>query len=98
MTAISQFKIAATLLDMLFSVIDERRVPCQLSVRKLLYLHFVQMAAIFNFKMTVALPALFSVIEHTNIPVNVSWFLSPISGGSRHFAKWGAFNVVHFGI
>ena len=31
-----------------------------LSVRTMLYLHFVQMAAILNFTMTPALPALFS--------------------------------------
>ena len=66
MAAISEFKMAATLLDMQFSMIDRCRLHCQLSLRKLLYLHFVQMAAIFNFKMTAALPVLFSVIEHTN--------------------------------
>ena len=39
-----------------------------------LYLHFVlvQMAAIFNFTMTAALPVLFSIIEHTKIHVHVS--------------------------
>ena len=39
-----------------------------------LYLHLVlvQMAAIFNFTMTAALPVLFSVIEHTKIHVHVS--------------------------
>ena len=53
--------MAATLLDMQFSMIDKCRLPCQLSLRKLLYLHFVQMAVIFNFTMTVALPALFTL-------------------------------------
>ena len=33
---------------------------------------FVQMAAIFNFTMTAALPVLFSVIEHTKINIHVS--------------------------
>ena len=42
MAAISEFKIAATLLDMQFSMIDRCHLPCQLSLRKLLYLHFVQ--------------------------------------------------------
>ena len=70
--AISEFKMAATSLDMQFAMIDRFRLPCQLSLRKWSYLHFVQMAAIFNFKMTAALSVLFSVIEHTKIPVDVS--------------------------
>ena len=41
MAAISEFKMAATLLDMQFSMIDRCHLPCQLSLRKLLYLHFV---------------------------------------------------------
>ena len=58
----AEFKMAATLLDMQFSMIDICRLPCQLSLRKLLYLHFVRMAAISNFTMTTALPVLLSVI------------------------------------
>ena len=42
MAAISEFKFAATLLDMPFSMIDICRLPCQLSLRKLFYSHFVQ--------------------------------------------------------
>ena len=72
MAAISEFKMAATLLDIHFSMIDICRLPCQLSLRKMLYLYFVQMAAILNFTMTAALPVLFSVIAHTTIPVHVS--------------------------
>ena len=72
MAAISKFKMAATLLDMQFSMIDRCRLPCQLSLRKLLSLRFVQRAAIFNFTRTAALPVLFIVIEHANIPVHVS--------------------------
>ena len=72
MAVISQFKMAATLLDMQFPMIDICPLPCQLSLSKLLYLHFVQMSAIVNFKMTAALPVLFSVIEHTKIPVHES--------------------------
>ena len=69
MAAISKFKMAATLLDMQFSKRDRCRLHCFF-----LYLHFVlvQMAAIFNFTMTAALPVLFSVIEHTKIHVHVS--------------------------
>ena len=70
--AISEFKMAAPLLYMQFSMIDRCRLPCQLSLRKLLSLHFVQMAATFNFTMTAALQVLFSVIEHTKIHVHVS--------------------------
>ena len=44
--AISKFKMATTLLDMQFSKRDRCRLHCQLSLRKLLYLHFVQMALI----------------------------------------------------
>ena len=74
MAVISEFKMAATLLDMPFSMIEisRRRLPCQLSLRKLLSLHFVQRAAMFNFTMTVALPVLFSGIAHTKIHVHVS--------------------------
>ena len=50
MAGISEFKMAATLIDMLY-MIDRCGILCQLSLRKLLYLHFVQMAAIFNFTM-----------------------------------------------
>ena len=42
MAAISEFKFAATLLDIPFSMSDICRSPCQLSLRKLLYSHFVQ--------------------------------------------------------
>ena len=70
--AILKFKMAATLLDMQFSMLDRCRLPCQLSLRNVLSLHFVQMVAIFNFTVTIALPVLFSVIEHTKIPVHVS--------------------------
>ena len=68
MAAISKSKMAALLLDMQFSKRDRCRLPSQSSLRKFLYLHFVlvQMAAIFNFTMTAALPVLFSVVEHTN--------------------------------
>ena len=68
MAAISKFKMAATLLDMQFS----KRDICRL--HWFLYLHFVlvQMAAIFNFTMTAALPVLFRVIEYTKIHVHVS--------------------------
>ena len=69
---IPEFKMAAILLDMQFSMIDRCRLPCQLSLRKLLYLHVVQVAAIFNFTMRAALPVLFGVIEHTKITVHVS--------------------------
>ena len=72
MAAISEFNITATLLDMQFYMIVRCHLPCQLSLRKLLYLHFVQMRAVFNFMMTDALPVFFSVIEHTNIPVHIS--------------------------
>ena len=74
MAAISKSKMAAILLDTQFSKRDRCRLPCQLSLRKFLYLHFVlfQMTAIFNFTMTAALPVLFSVVEHTNTPVHVS--------------------------
>ena len=72
MAAISKSKMAAILLDMPFSKRDRCRLPCQfkLSLRKFLYLHFalIQMAAIFNFTMTAALPVIFSVVEHTNTP------------------------------
>ena len=68
MAAISKFKMAATLLYMQFSMIDICRLPCQLSLRKFVSLHVVQMAA----TMTAALPVLFSVIEHTKIHVHVS--------------------------
>ena len=46
MAALSKFKMAATLLDMQFSKRDRCRLHCQLSLKKLLYLHFVQMALI----------------------------------------------------
>ena len=46
MSAISKFKMAATLLDMQFSKRDIFHLHCQFSLRKLLYLHFVQMALI----------------------------------------------------
>ena len=72
MAVISEFKMAATLLDMPFSMIDICRSPCQLSLRKLLSLHFVQRAAMFNFTMAAALPVLVSVIAHNKIPVHVS--------------------------
>ena len=72
MAAISEFKMATTLLDMQFSMIDRCRLPCQFSLRKLLYHHFSQMAAIFNFPVTAALPVLFSVIEHTKMHIHVS--------------------------
>ena len=68
MAAISEFKMAATLLYMQFYMIDRCRLPCQLSLRKFVSLHFVQMAA----TTTAALPVLVSVIEHTNIHVHVS--------------------------
>ena len=55
MAAISEFKMAATLLDIPFSMIDICRLPCQLSLRKLLSFDLVQRAAMFNFTMTVAL-------------------------------------------
>ena len=71
MAAISELKMAATLLDMHFSMIDRCRLPCQLSLRKLLYLHFVQMAAMFHFTMTPTLPVIFSVIEHAKTLVHV---------------------------
>ena len=64
MAAISKFKMAATLLDMPFS----KRDRCRLHW----FFVLVQMAAIFNFTMTAALPVLFSVIEHTKIHVHVS--------------------------
>ena len=70
--AILEFKMASTLLDMHLSTIERCRLPCQLSLRKLLYLHFVQVADIFNFTMMAALPVIFSGIEHTNITVHVS--------------------------
>ena len=41
MAAISEFKMTATLLDMQFSMIDRCHLPCQLSLRKLLSIHFV---------------------------------------------------------
>ncbi len=72
MAAISEFKMTATLLYMQFSMIVRCRLPCQLPLRKFVSLHFVQMAAIFNFTMTAALPTIFSVIEHIKIPVDVS--------------------------
>ena len=89
MAVVSEFKMAAPLLDMPFSMIDICRLPCQLSLRKLLSLHFVQRAAMFNFTMTSALPVLFSVIAHTNIPVHVSWFQSPTYSRSHHICKVG---------
>ena len=49
MAAISEFKMATTLLDMQFSMIDRCRLPCQLSLRKLLYRHFAQMAPTIQF-------------------------------------------------
>ena len=72
MAAIWDFEMAATLLDMPFSIIGRCSLPCRLSLRNLFYLHFVQMAAILNFTVSGALPVLFSVIEHTKIPVHVS--------------------------
>ena len=73
MAAISEFKMAATLLDMQFSMIDIIcRLPYQLSLRKVLYLQFVQIAATFNFTMAAAFPVPFIVIEHTKISVHVS--------------------------
>ena len=38
MAAISEFKMATTLFDMQFSMIDRCRLSCQLSLRKLIYL------------------------------------------------------------
>ena len=75
LAAVSEFKMAATLLDVQFSMIYKCRLPCQLSLRKLLYLHFVQMAAIFNFTMTAALTVLFGVIEHY-LPIYLSTYHS----------------------
>ena len=75
MAAITKSKMAAILLlGMPFSKRDKCRLPCQLLLRKFLYLHFVlvQMEAILNFPMMAAFPVLFSVVEHTNAPVNVS--------------------------
>ena len=72
MAVISEFKMATTLLDMQFSMIDIFRLPYQLSLIKLLCRHFAQVAAIFNFPMTAGLPVLFSVIEHTNMHIHVS--------------------------
>ena len=72
MAAISEFKMATTLLDMKLSMIYRCRLPCQLSLRKLLYRHFPQMAAIFKFPMTAALPVLFRAIEHTKMHLHVS--------------------------
>ena len=40
MAAVSQFKMATTLLDMQFSIIYRCRLPSQLSLRQLLYHHF----------------------------------------------------------
>ena len=77
MAAISEFKMATTLLNIQFSMIYRCRLPCQLSLRKLLYRYFAQMAAIFNFPMTAALPVLFRVIEHTKMHIHVSYFQSP---------------------
>ena len=51
---------------------DICRLPCKLSLRKFLYHHFDQMAAIFNFPMRAALPVVFSVIEHINMHIHVS--------------------------
>ena len=62
MAVISEYKMATTLLDMQFSMIDIFRLHCQLSLRKLLCRPFAQMAAIFNFPMTAGLPVLFSVM------------------------------------
>ena len=86
MAPISKSKMAAILLDMPFSKGNRCRLPCQLSLRKFLYLHFVlvEMAAIFNFTMTAALPVIFSVVEPTHIPVLVSYFPSPTS---HHVSK-----------
>ena len=74
MAAVSKYKMAAILVQMQFSNTDKCRLPCQLSLRKFLYLHFVlvHMAATFNSTMTAAFPVLFSVVKHTNIPVHVS--------------------------
>ena len=58
MAAISEIKMAATLVDMHISMIDRSRLPCQLALRKFLYLYFVQVVAIFNIAMTAALPVL----------------------------------------
>ena len=91
MAAILKFKMAATLLDMQFS----KRDRCRL--HWFLYLHFVlvQMAAIFNFTMTAALPVLFSVIEHTKIHVHATYHSSCrlLIAGSTALAKCGAFQV-----
>ena len=89
MAAISEFKMTTTLLDMQFSMIYRCRLPCQLSLRKLLYRHFAQMAAIFNFPMTAALQVLFRVIEHTNMHIHVSYFQSPTYNKSQHICKVG---------
>ena len=48
---------------------DICRLPCKLSLRKFVYHHFDQMAAIFNFPMQ---PVVFSVIEHTKMHIHVS--------------------------
>ena len=87
--AISDFKLVATLLDMQFSMIGRCSLPCQLSLINVFYLHFVQIAAIFNFTVTAALPVLFSVTDHTMIPVHVSKVLSPTYSRSHHICKVG---------
>ena len=89
MAAISDFRMATTLLDIQFSMIDRCRLPCRLSLRKLLYRHFARMAAIFNFPMTAALPVLFNVIEHTKMHIHVSYFQSPTYNKSHHICKVG---------
>ena len=89
--AISQFKMAATLLDMQFSTID-RFMSLTLSVvteKVVITLHFVQISAISNFTMTAALPVIFSVIEHNKIPVHVSLFSSSMRSRSHHILQRG---------
>ena len=82
MAAISEFKMAATLLDMQFSMIDRCRWPCQLSLRKLLYLHFVQMTVIFNsrfFSVSLGIPR-YLFTYHGSCRLRIA---GPIT-----FAKW----------
>ena len=93
MAAISEFLMATTLLDMQFSMIDICRLPCQLSLRKLLYRHFAQMAAIFNFPTRLHCRS-FSV--SLSIPRCITTYHSSsrlLITSPSTFAKWGAFQV-----
>ena len=47
-------------------------VPEKVVIYIYIYINFVQMAAIFNFTITAALPTIFSGIDHIKIPVHVS--------------------------